>query len=173
DAPESAYYKDAVNWAAAKGITSGISGTEFGPEVLCTRGQMMTFLWTLAGRSFVNYAMQYKDADADAYYAEAVRWAVSEGITSGKNAAEFAPGDYCTRAQAVTFLWLMAGKPEADYYAQFADVKDGSYYAKAVSWAASAGITSGVGSNNFGPERNCTRAQMVSFLYSYSKLQAD
>ncbi|MEG1428012.1 MAG: S-layer homology domain-containing protein, partial [Oscillospiraceae bacterium] len=104
------YYYDAVLWAVDKGVTSGISATTFAPNATCTRAQAVTFLWRAEGKPVVNYAMNFTDVTADSYYAEAVRWAVSEGITGGTGANTFSPVADCTRAQIVTFLYRCLSK---------------------------------------------------------------
>lgn len=89
DVPADAYYAGAVRWAVSEGITSGTSAVTFAPNAACTRAQMVTFLWRASGSPVVDYAMNFTDVPADAYYAEAVRWAVSEGITTGTSATHF------------------------------------------------------------------------------------
>ncbi len=107
----------------------------------------------------------FKDVPKNAYYFDAVEWAVKQQITSGTSAAEFDPGAPCTRAQIVTFLWRAAGSPESKTTGSFTDVPSGSYYEKAVSWAVEMGITTGVSSERFDPNAACTRAQIVTFLH--------
>ena len=105
DVSANAYYTDAVEWAVSKGITSGTSATTFSPDATVNCGQTVTFLWRANGSPVVDYAMSFTDVDANAYYAGAVRWAVSEGITSGTSGNSFSPNADCTRAQIVTFLY--------------------------------------------------------------------
>ncbi len=105
DVSVDAYYYKAVLWAVEKGITSGTSATTFSPDAVCSRAQVATFLWRAEGSPLVNFTMNFTDIPADSYYAEAVRWAVGEGITSGTGAATFSPAADCTRAQIVTFLF--------------------------------------------------------------------
>ena len=164
DVPADAYYYDAVKWAAEKGITTGQANGLFGSDQSCTRAQIITFLWRAAGSPVVNYAMEMGDVSADAYYAEAVRWAVSRGITSGTGGGAFSPDDACTRAQAVTLL-ARALSAKAGSAANFTDVPADAYYAQAVSWAVENGITTGVGGGRFDPNATCTRAQIATFLY--------
>ena len=168
DISESDYFYDAVLWAADKGITSGVTDTLFAPNSSCTRAQMVTFLWRANGSPAVDYAMSFTDVPADAYYADAVRWAVSEGITSGTSETTFAPDMTVTRAQTVTFLYRAAGTP-AVYGGSFTDVDANAYYANAVAWAVSEDITSGTGATTFSPDAPCTRAQIVTFLYRDAK----
>lgn len=164
DVPTDAYYYEAVKWAQKKGITGGIGDGLFGPNQPCTRAQIVTFLWRAAGSPVVNYAMDLTDVPGDAYYAEAVRWALSQGITTGTADGRFSPNAPCTRAQAVTFLFR-ASKASADGAPAFGDVAADAYYAEAVKWATDNGITTGTTSSTFSPGSGCTRAQIVTFLW--------
>lgn len=164
DVPTDAYYYEAVKWAQKKGITGGIGNDLFGPYQPCTRAQIVTFLWRAAGSPVVNYAMDLADVSGDAYYAEAVRWALSQGITTGTADGRFSPNAPCTRAQAVTFLFR-ASKASADGAPAFSDVAADAYYAEAVRWATDNGITNGTTSSTFSPGSGCTRAQIVTFLW--------
>ena len=159
------YFYDAVLWAVGKGITNGTSAETFSPEAPCTRAQIVTFLWRAAGSPEVNYAMDLSDVAGDAYYAEAVRWALSEGITTGTSADQFSPDATCTREQAVTFLYRAAGSPAVSGESAFEDVGADAYYARAVAWAAQNGVTNGISQALFGTGSDCTRAQIVTFLY--------
>lgn len=159
------YFYDAVLWAVEKGITNGTSAETFSPEAPCTRAQIVTFLWRTAGSPVVNYAMDLSDVAGDAYYAEAVRWALSEGITTGTSADQFSPDATCTREQAVTFLYRAAGSPAVSGESAFEDVGADAYYARAVAWAAQNGVTNGISQALFGSGNDCTRAQIVTFLY--------
>ena len=164
DVPTDAYYYEAVKWAQKKGITGGIGDGLFGPNQPCTRAQIVTFLWRAAGSPVVNYAMDLTDVPGDAYYAEAVRWALSQGITTGTADGRFSPNAPCTRAQSVTFLFR-ASKASADGAPAFSDVAADAYYAEAVKWATDNGITNGTTSSTFSPGSGCTRAQIVTFLW--------
>lgn len=159
------YFYDAVLWAVGKGITNGTSAETFSPEDPCTRAQIVTFLWRAAGSPVVNYAMDLSDVAGDAYYAEAVRWALSEGITTGTSDHTFSPDAVCTREQAVTFLYRAAGSPAVSGESAFEDVGADAYYARAVAWAAQNGVTNGISQALFGTGSDCTRAQIVTFLY--------
>lgn len=159
------YFYDAVLWAVGKGITNGTSAETFSPEAPCTRAQIVTFLWRAAGSPVVNYAMDLSDVAGDAYYAEAVRWALSEGVTTGTSADQFSPDATCTREQAVTFLYRAAGSPAVSGESAFEDVGADAYYARAVAWAAQNGVTNGISQALFGTGSDCTRAQIVTFLY--------
>ena len=168
DVPADAYYADAVAWAVKEGITTGTGTNTFSPDLSCTRAQMVTFLWRANGSPVVNYAMSFTDVPADAYYAEAIRWAVSEGITTGTTATTFSPNAMLTRGQTVTFLWRANGSPAVSG-SNFGDVASDVYYANAVAWAVSEDITSGTGGNNFSPAAPCTRSQIVTFMYRDAK----
>ena len=117
--------------------------------------------------SFVKSAVStgFADVPANAYFADAVKWAVDKGITNGLSDTMFGPYESCTRAQIVTFLWRAAGSPEPKTAVSFADVPAGSYYAKAVAWAIENGITNGMTATEFAPDATCTRGQSVTFLY--------
>lgn len=159
------YFYAPVRWAVENGITTGVSATAFAPMDVCSRAQIVTFLWRAAGEPEVTFGNGFADVAADAYYAKAVAWAVEKGITTGTSDTTFSPDAPCTRAQAVTFLWRCAGEPEAETGSAFSDVIDKDYYAKAVAWAAEQGITTGTTDTTFSPSDPCTRAQIVSFLY--------
>lgn len=109
----------------------------------------------------------FYDVPNEAYYFEAVKWAVAQEITDGVGGNLFAPDQPCTRAQVVTFLWRAAGCPEPQSTGSFSDVSEGSYYAKAVAWAAANGITGGTGEGRFSPDAACTRGEIVTLLYRY------
>ena len=171
DVSTSAYYYEAVKWAQEKGITGGIGNGLFGPNQPCTRGQIVTFLWRAAGSPVVNYAMNMTDVAEDAYYGEAVRWALSEGITTGTGDTAFGPDAACTRAQAVAFLFRYAAANGmdavtlADLISGFADAASVPGYAvSAMNWALSQGIMKGSGTQLLSGN-TCTRAQIVTFLF--------
>ncbi len=159
------YFYDAVKWAAAKGITGGVSSSLFAPEDGCTRAQIVTFLWRTAGSPEPSALSSFNDVPSDKYYAKAVAWAVENGITVGTTAATFSPDDICTRAHGVTFLYRAAKATASVGASAFTDVADSAYYADAVKWATEQGITKGISSTLFGPDETCTRAQIVTFLY--------
>lgn len=171
DVPNGAYYYDAVKWAVDNGITGGVGNSFFAPNQPCTRGQIVTFLWRAAGSPVVNYAMNMTDVAEDAYYGEAVRWALSEGITTGIGDITFGPDAACTRAQAVAFLFRYAvasgmdAVTLADLISGFADAASVPGYAvSAMNWALSQGIMQGSGTQLLSGN-TCTRAQIVTFLY--------
>lgn len=168
DVSQSAYYQAAVDWAVANEITAGTSGTEFSPDETCTRAQAVTFLWRANGQPNTTGNNPFADVAAGSYYADAVQWAVANGITSGTSATTFGPDAPVTRAQVVTFLYRNAGSPSTSGNTLFADVPTDAYYRDAVRWAVSDGITTGTSSSTFSPDENCTRAQIVTFLYRAS-----
>ena len=168
DVSNDAYYKDAVLWAVSKGITSGTTATTFSPNASCTRAQMVTFLWRAAGSPKASGSNPFGDVPADAYYYDAVLWAVENGITSGTSATTFAPDATVTRGQTAAFLYRAAGSPAASG-SGFSDVSSDAYYADAVAWAVQKGITSGTGNGRFSPDAACTRGQIVAFLYRQSR----
>lgn len=165
DVPSNAYYYDAVAWAVENGITAGTSATTFSPNAPCTRAQVVTFLWRAAGSPKVSSSNPFTDVASGKYYYDAVLWAVEKGITVGTSATTFSPDTVCTRAQIVTFLYRYKGSPAVSGSNTFGDVAANAYYATAVDWAVSAGVTVGTGNNTFSPSNNCTRAQTVTFLY--------
>ena len=170
DVPEGSYYEDAVIWAVDKGITGGTSATTFTPDGICTRAQAVTFLWRAAGSPAPkSSAMPFTDVKAGSYYYDAVLWAVEQGITKGTSDTAFSPNASCTRAQIVTFLWRANGSPAVSGNSAFTDVAADAYYAAAVTWAEKNGVTGGIGNGLFGSGNNCTRAQIVTFLYRAMK----
>ena len=164
DVSTNAYYYEAVKWAAENNITGGIGNGLFGPELTCSRGQIVTFLWRAAGSPEPTALSTFTDVAADAYYAKAVAWAVENGVTTDTGDGKFSPDAPCTRGQAVTFLWRALGQLTGDT-ASFSDVPADSYFAQAVAWAAVNGVTTGVGNNLFAPGGDCTRTQIVTFLW--------
>ena len=164
DVSANAYYADAVAWAVQKGITSGTTATTFSPNADCTRAQTVTFLWRAAGSPKVPGSNPFSDVSVNEYYYDAVLWAVENGITSGTSATTFAPDTAVSRAQTVTFLYRASGSPVISG-SGFSDVSGDAYYANAVAWAAQKGITSGTTATTFSPNADCTRAQIVTFLY--------
>ena len=169
DVPADAYYYEAVQWAVETGVTGGVGDDLFAPDAACTRAQIVTFLWRAAGSPEPQSKADFTDVPANAYYAKAVAWALENGITKGTSAMTFSPDDPCTRAQAVTFL-ARALSAKAEGTADFLDVTETAYYAKAVAWASENSVTSGVGGKRFAPDQTCTRAQIVTFLYrAYNK----
>lgn len=159
------YFYDAVKWAAEKAITSGTDATHFSPNAACTRAQIVTFLWRAAGSPEPKGTGSFADVSADSYYAKAVAWAVENGITGGTGDGKFSPNATCTREQAVAFLYRASGSPAVSGGSAFNDVAANAYYADAVAWAEKNEITGGIGGGLFGSGNDCTRAQIVTFLY--------
>lgn len=159
------YFYDAVAWAMAHNVTFGTSDTTFSPDNVCTRAQAVTFLWRAAGSPQPQMIINpFEDVQESDYFYNAVLWSVENNITAGTSAGTFSPDTVCTRSQAVTFLYRYDGTVATEM-TEFIDVNETAYYYDAVQWAAQNGITSGTGTNTFSPEANCTRAQIVTFLY--------
>lgn len=174
DVPNDAYYYEAVKWAAENGITGGIGNSLFAPNQPCTRAQIVTFLWRAAGSPVVNYLMPFTDVDEGAYYAEAVRWAASTGIVTGLTETTFGANGICTRAQAAAMIYRYAqaqGKGFTGawmFLLPFTDVPEWAY--ESVAWCYMNGVTTGVSETAFAPGNDCTRAQIVTFLWrAFSK----
>ena len=162
------YYYDAVLWAAENGITQGTGATTFSPAAPVTRAQVVTFLWRAAGSPEPKgIANKFGDISASAYYAKAVAWAIERGITKGTSDTTFSPNMVCTRGQIVTFLARFAGVQDATTQSVFSDVKSTDYFAAAVKWAKDNGVTSGTSAATFSPSADCTRGQIVTFLYRW------
>lgn len=168
-------FKTAINWAVQTGVTAGTGSTTFSPNETCTRAQIVTFLWRMAGKPAPTQEAAFTDLTED-WYADAVAWAAENGITTGTSANKFSPNQTCTRAQIVTFLYRYDQKfnPDAKQSAlggmSFRDVSAGAYYGAPVAWAVKNGITNGISSVLFAPLQPCTRAQAVTFLYRYATL---
>ena len=170
DVATGSYYEDAVDWAVENGITQGTDDTHFSPDGICTRAQAVTFLWRAAGSPKPETrTMPFTDVPVGSYYYDAVLWAVENGITKGTSDTTFSPNMTCTRAQIVAFLWRSEKSPAAGTANPFADVKSTAYYAGAVLWAVKENITKGTTSTTFSPNADCTRAQIVTFLWRCKK----
>ena len=170
DVATGSYYEDAVDWAVENGITKGTDDTHFSPDGICTRAQAATFLWRAAGSPKPETrTMPFTDVPAGSYYYDAVLWAVENGITKGTSNTTFSPNMTCSRAQIVAFLWRSEKSPAAGTANPFADVKSTAYYADAVLWAVKENITKGTTSTTFSPNADCTRAQIVTFLWRCKK----
>ncbi len=167
DVKESDYFAQPVLWAVEKGITNGTGAGKFSPENTCTRGQIVTFLWRAAGSPEPKTADNpFSDVAPNTYYYKAVLWAVENEITTGTGKGKFSPENTCTRGQVATFLWRAQGKPApATTTNPFTDVEADAYYYSAVLWAVENEITNGTGKGLFSPEKDCTRGQIVTFLY--------
>lgn len=166
DVADYAYYADAVQWAVENQVTAGTSSRTFSPNADCTRAQVVTFLWRAAGcPAPTNTAMPFADVGHAAYYRDAVLWALENGITEGTDADAFSPDAQCTRAQIVTFLWRAQEAENVTANNPFTDVAQDAYYTDAVLWAVAEAITNGTSATTFAPDKTCTRAEVVTFLY--------
>ena len=161
------YFSDPVLWALKKNITKGTDDTHFSPETICTRGQVVTFLWRAAGSPEPDSSVNpFTDVKTDDYFCKAVLWAVKEGITKGTSDTTFGPEQSCTRGQVAAFLYRAEGSPKSGSIENpFTDVTSGQYYYDAVLWAVTQKITQGTGAGTFSPDATCTRGQIVTFLY--------
>lgn len=165
DVPNGAYFYEAVKWAVKNGITTGVGNDLFAPEQPCTRAQIVTFLWRAAGSPEPKgTAAGMTDVVSGSYYEKAVAWAIENGITTGTTTSTFSPDATCTRAQSVTFLHR-ALKGTASGSTNFTDVKSDAFYADAVNWAVANNVTNGTSNTTFSPNADCTRAEIVTFLY--------
>lgn len=168
DVKPGAFYFDAVQWAVKNGITNGTGKSTFSPNDVCSRYQIVMFLWRAAGQPEAKAAVSFADVKPGDIFYEAVQWAVERGITKGTSSTSFSPFAPCTRGQIVTFLYRSAGSPKVSGACDFSDVSAGSFCHDAVIWASSEGITKGTSAGRFSPNEGCTRAQVVTFLYRAS-----
>lgn len=168
DVKPGAFYSDAVQWAVENGITNGTGKNTFSPNAVCSRYQIVMFLWRAAGQPEAKAAVSFADVKPGDIFYEAVQWAVERGITNGTSSTSFSPYAPCTRGQIVTFLYRSAGSPAISGTCDFSDVSVGSFCRNAVIWANSEGITKGTSAGRFSPDEGCTRAQVVTFLYRAS-----
>lgn len=168
DVKPGAFYFDAVQWAVENGITNGTGKNTFSPNDVCSRYQIVMFLWRAAGQPEAKAAVSFADVKPGDIFYEAVQWAVERGITKGTSSTSFSPYAPCTRGQIVTFLYRSAGSPKVSGACNFSDVSSGSFCRDAVIWASSEGITNGTSAGRFSPNEGCTRAQVVTFLYRAS-----
>ena len=166
DVPAGSYFDGAVTWASDKGITTGTDAAHFSPDALCTRGQIVTFLWRAAGSPMPKSPVNpFTDVTSSDYYYYAVLWAVENGVTKGTSTTAFSPDATCTRGQAVTFLCRAVGSENAAGSSRFVDVPNDAFYAGSVNWAVANGVTKGTSETTFSPNASCTRAEIVTFLY--------
>ena len=168
DVEAARFYYWPVTWAVEWGITSGVDEHHFAPADVCTRAQVVTFLWRAMGSPEPEGAdCAFEDLNPMAYYDKAVLWAVENGVTSGMDATHFAPDETVTRGQFVTFLWRAAGQPEPEGDNPFEDVQEETFCYASILWAVENGITTGMDAGHFAPSDSCTRGQVVTFLYRY------
>ena len=165
DARPTDYFFDAVSWAYYNGIAEGVNEMRFGVNEPCTRGQIVTYLWRVAGSPTPYGKNPFGDVFVGSYCYDAVLWAYQRGITNGTDPTTFSPNKTVTRGQAMTYLHRFAGSVDASYGVSFADVSPNAYYAPAIRWALSQGITTGTSPTTFSPDAPCTKAQIVTFLY--------
>lgn len=168
DVKPGAFYFDAVQWAVKNGITNGTGKNTFSPNDVCSRYQIVMFLWRAAEQPEAKAAVSFADVKPGDIFYEAVQWAVERGITKGTSSTSFSPYAPCTRGQIVTFLYRSAVSPKVSGACNFSDVSSGSFCHDAVIWASSEGITNGTSAGRFSPNEGCTRAQVVTFLYRAS-----
>ena len=161
------FYEAPVVWAVANGITNGVDPTHFAPDKICSRAEVVTFLWRASGKPEpVSGVNPFVDVKEGTFYYTAVLWAVEEGITKGTSATEFSPSAECTRGQVATFLWRALEEPEVrNPENPFVDAIEGRYYYTAVLWAAESGVTKGMDDTHFAPDALCNRGQIVTFLH--------
>lgn len=169
DIPPSSWYTEAVGWAAENEITSGYTNDIFGPNEPALRSHLATFLWRYQGSPQANDAPSFVDVPADSWYADAVAWMAEEEITTGTAPGRFSPDQVVNRAEAVTFLWRLAGRPHSSMELPFVDVPSNAYYRRPVQWAFEHGLTEGVNGWLFGGLLDVDRAQAVTFLHRYEQ----
>ena len=169
DVEEGKWYYDAVAWGSQNGVVNGLNETTFGTKVNCTRAQIITFIWRAMGEPEADSAeYTFKDVEEGKYYFDAMLWGVEKGIITGYNADTFAPEDQCTRAQMATFIWRLAGEPEAEAKdSPFPDVAEGKWYTTAAIWAAENGVVTGYDDGTFGPDNDVLRSETITMLYRY------
>ena len=165
DVKKDDWFYEAVMWANEAEIANGISAQKFGPRDVCTRAQIVTFLWNAKGQPTYEGTVPFTDVAEDAWYYDAVLWATRNGITNGVSDTLFAPGQTCTRAEAMGFLWKAMGRSSVETEAAFTDVDESAWYCDAVNWAVEKNITTGISDTQFGPDYECQRAQIVAFMY--------
>ncbi len=170
------YFK-AIYWARSKGITKGYSDGTFGINRNCTRGEAVMFLWRAKGQPApkISSVSPFRDVQTNHAFYKAILWAfqngITKGYTSGANKGKFGINDTCTRGQIMTFVWRALGQkaPTMTPTSPFKDVPTNHAYYKAILWGFQQGITkgytSGANKGNFGINDNCTRGQIVTFLY--------
>ena len=170
DVPDDAYYADAVHWAVESGITNGTGERTFSPQATCTRGQVVTFLWRMAGQPEPRTKSNaFRDVKSGDYFYKPVLWAVENGITNGTSATAFSPNDLCTRGHVITFLWRYLGKPGTLEGSALAASLPRGYYTEAVAFADEMGLLAGT-AQAFEPNANCPRADIVLYLYRINNL---
>ena len=181
-----AYYYEAVNWALRNGYTNGIDGDTFGVSQEVSRGEAIGLLWRYAWRPgdvitkdemnsskayITDIKTGFSDISGDEWFAGAIKWGKSIGITNGTSETNFSPNLSINRADFITMLYRYAGSPKVDGEIPFTDVSVDSYYYDAVKWGYSKNIIKGITGTEFKPEVSCTREQAITFLYRYQMLK--
>ena len=164
DVPAGAWYCDAAQWAAARGITTGATETTFEPAAPCTRANILTFLWRAAGQPAAEGQNPFTDLAGGEYYYDAALWACEQGLIDG---TVFDAAAGCTRGDVVTYLWMLAGSPVPAGQSPFADVASDAPFAQAAQWAVDQNVTTGTSDTTFSPDTVCSRGEIVTFLYRY------
>ena len=165
DVPADAWYASSVRWAVSHGVAEGTAEDRFSPNRPCTRAEAVSFLWRLEGKPPASGPVFFRDVDPSDPWAEAVSWAVGEGLISGFAGGRFQPFAVCSRSDVIFLLWRQAGSPKPEGSMPFSDVPAGRYNYSAILWARTSGVTAGVSENRFAPDSPCTRAQLVCFLH--------
>lgn len=164
-----AWYHDGVHYCLENGLMVGAGANAFSPDAAASRGMIATILWRTAGSPAVDYLMAFDDADAAAYYGEAVRWAAGEGVVDGYGDGRFGPDTPITREELATMLYRYAGSPAAsgEHLAGFADADEVSgWAADAMSWAVANGVINGR-DGLLAPRSGATRAEMAAMLMRF------
>ena len=167
DVSPQSYYTEAVEWMVAEGITTGLNNDLFGPGEPTQRDHFATFLWRYEGEPKGSSNPGFSDVPRDSYFYEPVAWMAEADITTGTSSTQFSPNKYVSRAESVTFLHRLAGKPTPGAWLPFDDVPEDSWFGEAVAWAAQYGITTGVSPRRFGPTLAVTRGEAATFLHRF------
>ena len=174
DADRNAWYHDGVHYCVEHGLMMGTSQTTFAPDIVTTRGMIVTILWRLEGSPIVGASLNYDDVKAEDWYGEAVRWADSVGVVTGYGNGKFGPNDTITREQMAAMLWRYAGSPRVDgSLSSFTDGAQTSSWAQpAMIWAVEEGLITGVGNDRLEPRGQATRAQAATILMRFAQNMA-
>ena len=170
DVAEGAWYYDAVMWAVKNGVTVGMTPTMFAPLEACNRAQMVEFLWNAVGKpaatiTSVPFTDVPESGSAGYWYEDSLLWAYEAGIVAGTTDTTFSPDKVCTRAEMVCFLVRLLSDGATDKM-PFVDVPASAWYYNEVQWAWANGLTVGTSATTFSPDKVCTRAEAVEFLYN-------
>lgn len=171
DLPLDAYYYGPVTWAYDTEITFGVGDEKFDPEASCQRKDVVTYLWRLNGKPEATITeCPFVDVPVGSYYYDAVLWGYENGVILGVDDTHFAPARNIKRCEFVALLYRNLGLPDYTVSNPFTDIDENAYYYDAVLWGYEAGITKGMDDTHFEPETQCTRAQVVTFLYRFNQL---